>query len=51
MDEFLKLLENEFKALLDAKTGWGKNEVMDLFYKAFARATAMYARQKGIDLT
>ena len=26
-----KLLETKFKAALQAKTGWGKNEVLELF--------------------
>lgn len=43
-------VREEFEKLIGQKTGWGKNEVMMLFDKAWIFGMARYAREKGISL-
>ena len=40
----------EFERLIGSKTGWGKNEIIQAFHKAFAIGTVKYAASKGISL-
>ncbi len=50
MDKLLVYVREEFEKLLSTKTGWGRNEVMMLFDKAWVFGMARYAREKGIPL-
>jgi hypothetical protein len=51
MDELLAFVGEEFEKLLKEKTNWGRNEVMNMFYKAWILGLSRYARKKGVDLT
>jgi hypothetical protein len=51
MDKFFVILEEEFNLIISQKNGWGKNEVMTAFHKAFAIAVSKYAGMMGINLT
>lgn len=46
----MELVREEFEKLLKEKTGWGRNEVMTAFDKAWIFGMAKYAREKGISL-
>lgn len=50
MDELMELVRAEFEKYLQAKTGWGRNEIMAAFDKAWVLGMAKYARKKGIVL-
>jgi hypothetical protein len=50
MDKLMEYVREEFERLLSTKTGWGRNEVMAAFDKAWIFGMARYAREKGISL-
>lgn len=50
MDRLMLLVREEFEKLIGTKTGWGKNEVMMLFDKAWIIGMSRFAREKGISL-
>jgi len=50
MHKLLVYVGEEFEKLLSTKTNWGRNEVMNLFYKAWVTGLARYARERGINL-
>lgn len=50
MDRLIELLRQQFEEQLQAKTGWGRNEVLTCFDKACIRAMVLYAREKGFTM-
>jgi hypothetical protein len=50
MDLLLKYVGDELEKLLSEKTGWSRNEVMNLFYKAWVLGMAKYAREKRVQI-
>jgi hypothetical protein len=51
MDKLLLYVREEFEKIIKTKTGWGKNEIMMAFDKAWVFGMARYAREIGVDLT
>ena len=50
MDKLLVYVREELVKILQEKTGWGRNEVLSAFDKAWAHGLARYAREKGVQL-
>lgn len=50
MDKLVEYIREEFEKILQQKTGWGRNEVMTAFDKAWIIGMSRYAREKGISL-
>ena len=50
MDRLFNLVHEEFEKLLQQKTGWGRNEIMVAFNKAWIIGMSRYAREKGVSL-
>lgn len=50
MDKLLFFVRDEFEKILSQKTGWGRNEIMAAFDKAWVFGIARYAKEKGISI-